>query len=310
MVLATGGAYLQVIASRARVESAKAQLETAKAVYDQTPAAPSGRSRRANRSQPQPRPATNPAAAARDSRNDLARQKINLARLTGLPANDNYDITDNIDNITYAAPPALPVDEAVKQALETRADLKSAESQVRVAERSRTAAKADRLPTFGVTADLGEIGTRFNSTEHTYTVVASIKIPIWQGGRAAGDIAQADANLDQRRAEAEDLRGKIESDIRNAYLDLKAATSQLELARNNQELAKETLRLSKEKFDAGVTDSLEVTQAVGSRSLLRPGRHHRPLRPQLSQAKLSESLRRHRNQTGSLPNHPIAEEPI
>jgi outer membrane protein TolC len=259
VVLATAGAYLQVIASAARVQSAKAQLETAKAVYSQTlqrRQAGIAAQIEVNRSLVQQQTQQQRIATLE---NDLARQKINLARLTGLPVNDDYQITDQI---TFAAPPALAVDDAVKQALETRADLKSAAFQVRAAERTRTAARADRLPTFGVSADLGEIGTRPNQSEHTYTVVASIKIPIWQGGRAAGEHAQADANLDQRRAEAEDLRGKIESDIRNAYLDLKAATSQLELSRNNQELAKETLRLSKEKFDAGVTDSLEVTQAV------------------------------------------------
>jgi outer membrane protein TolC len=80
----------------------------------------------------------------------------------------------------------------------------------------------------------------------------------------AGDIGQADAALDQRRAELEDIRGKIESDIRNAYLDLEAASSQLDLAKNNQSVARETLRLTREKFDAGVSDSVEVTQAVES----------------------------------------------
>ena len=36
MVLAVGGAYLQVIAAQARVESARAQMDTAKALYEQT----------------------------------------------------------------------------------------------------------------------------------------------------------------------------------------------------------------------------------------------------------------------------------
>jgi len=132
----------------------------------------------------------------------------------------------------------------------------------RAAARARTAARAERLPSLALSADIGEIGPRFTQAEHTYTVVGTIRIPIWQGGRAAGDIAQADATLDQRRAEAEDIRGRIESDIRNAFLDLTAATSQLELAKNNQDVAKETLRLTREKFEAGISDSVEVTQAV------------------------------------------------
>jgi outer membrane protein TolC len=53
----------------------------------------------------------------------------------------------------------------------------------------------------------------------------------------------------------------VESDVRNAFLDLQAAASQLELSRNNQDLARETLRLSREKFDTGVTDSVEVVQS-------------------------------------------------
>jgi len=42
---------------------------------------------------------------------------------------------------------------------------------------------------------------------------------------------------------------------------LQAAASQIDLAKNNQDVAKETLRLTREKFDAGVSDSVEVTQA-------------------------------------------------
>jgi len=43
---------------------------------------------------------------------------------------------------------------------------------------------------------------------------------------------------------------------------LKAAASQIDLAKNNQDVAKETLRLTRKKFDAGISDSVEVTQAV------------------------------------------------
>ena len=83
---------------------------------------------------------------------------------------------------------------------------------------------------------------------------------------------QAEAVLGQRRAEVDDTRGRIESYVRNAFLDLQAAASQLELAKQNQELARETLRLTKTKFEAGISESLEVTQseeAVASSDLDR-----------------------------------------
>jgi outer membrane protein TolC len=253
-----GGAYLQTIAAKARLVSAKVQLETASAQAKQTVQSfDSGVATQidVNRSHVQEAVQKQRVATLE---NDLARQKINLARLTGLPPNDNYDITDDVP---YSAPPAVTADEAVKQSLAARPDLKSAETQVRAAELTKTAARSERLPTLSVLGDYGAIGPRFSQTATTFTFGASLKVPIWQGGRASADLQQADAVLDQRRAEVEDLRGQIESEIRNSWLDLQAAASQVDLAKSNQQLAKDTLRLTREKFDLGVATSLEVTQA-------------------------------------------------
>jgi outer membrane protein TolC len=44
-------------------------------------------------------------------------------------------------------------------------------------------------------------------------------------------------------------------------LDLEAASQQLELSRANQKLAAQTLDLTRQKYDAGVTASVDVVQA-------------------------------------------------
>jgi len=121
--------------------------------------------------------------------------------------------------------------------------------------------RSERLPSISASADLGEIGPRFSQADHTYTVTGTVNIPIWQGGRVRGDIEQAQASLDQRRAELADTRGRIESDVRNAYLDLQAAGSQFELSKNNQQVVRENLRLTEEKFEKGISDAVEVSQA-------------------------------------------------
>jgi len=259
VVLAAAGAWLQVFTARARVISAKAQLETAKSIYEQTLKRRQGgvaAQIEVNRAQVQQQ---TQQQRIETLENDLARQKLNLARITGLPVNDSFDVTDELP---FAEPPALSVESALKTAFESRSDLKAAEAQIRAAERARTAARAERLPSLGVSADVGAIGPRFSQTEHTYTVAGSLRIPIWAGGRASADVEIAESSLEQRRAEAADLRGRIESDVKNGFLDLKAAASQLQLAANNQELARDTLRLAREKFDAGVSDSVEVSQAA------------------------------------------------
>jgi len=258
VVLAVGASYLQVVAAKARVASEHAQLETSNAVYQQTlKRRGEGLASQLDLNQDQMRAQTEQQRLV-TMENDLARQKINLARLTGLPPNEDYDISDDFD---FSPSPALSVEDALQQAFAHRADLTAAEAQLRAAEKTCAAARAEQLPSLSVSADLGEIGTRFTEADHTYTVTGTLNIPIWQGGRVSGDVEQARAALDQRRAELADTRARIESDVRNAYLDLQAAASQFELSKNNQQVARENLRLTREKFETGISDSVEVSQS-------------------------------------------------
>ncbi len=191
-------------------------------------------------------------------KNDLAKQKINLARMIGLPPNDQYDLSDEVP---FAPAAPMTVEDALAQAFQQRADLKAADAQVHAAERAHSAARAERYPSLGVTADYGGIGVNPAQLQTTYTAAASLKIPIWQGGKAEGDIQQADAALDQRRAEYEDLKGQIESDVRSAYLDLQAAASQVEVAQRNVDVNKEALELTRQKVEVGVIDNVTYVQA-------------------------------------------------
>ena len=89
-------------------------------------------------------------------------------------------------------------------------------------------------------------------------------MPIWNGGKTEGSIEQADAALEQRRAELDDMRGRIESDVRQALLDLQTTRKQMDLAANNKRVARETLELTRQRFEAGVTDAVEVVQTQES----------------------------------------------
>jgi outer membrane protein TolC len=260
-VLAVGGAYLDVIAARARVESARAQLETANALFRQTTEQRSvGLLAQIDVNKSQVQALTQQQRLA-SLQNDLAKQKINLARLTGLPPNDRYELSDDVP---YSDAPPIDEEDAVKQALMVRPDIKAAEAQIRAAERTMAAARAERLPSLSVSADYGVIGTNPSQSHGTFSVAGTLRIPIWQGGRTEGDIEQANAALTERRAEREDLGSRVESDVRNAYLDLRAATSQVEVARKNLDVTRETLALTRQRFEAGVTDSVEVSQSQAS----------------------------------------------
>lgn len=258
VVLAVGGAYLQVLAAQARVVSAKAQLDAANALYQQTAqqkAVGLVAQIDVNRNEVQ---ALTQQQRLATLQNDLDKEKINLARLTGLPPNENFEITDDVP---FSEAPTVSEEDAVKQAFGQRADLKAAETQIRAAEHTLAAAKAERLPSASLSADYGDIGTNPAQSHGTFTVSGTLRFPIWQGGKTEGDIEQANATLSQRRAELEDTKSKVESDVRNAFLDLKAATSQVNVARQNLDVTRQTLDLTRQRFEAGVTDTVDVANA-------------------------------------------------
>ena len=255
---AVGGTYLQVIAAKARVDSARAQLDTANALYQQA-LQERGVGLIAqvdvNRGQVQ---ALADQQRLLSLQNDLAKQKIDLARLVGLLPTDQYDVSDDVP---LPATPAIEFDAALKRAFDQRPDLKAAQSQLRASELAGSAARSELLPSVAVSADFGEIGVNPGQAFGTYTVSGSVKIPIWQGGRAKGDMEEANAALAQRRAELEDLKSLVESQVRKAFLDLQASASQVDVAKKNVEVSSETLDLTKQRFEAGVTDSVEVVQS-------------------------------------------------
>ncbi len=258
VVLAVGGSYLQVVAARARVASAEAQLATATALYQQAS------QQRAegllaltdlNKSHVE---VLTDQERLESLRNDLAKQKINLARMTGLPPNDQFEVSDDIP---FTPGPDIDLADALAQAYAGRQDLKATASQFHASELARSAAHAERLPSLAVNGDYGVNGINPNQSHGTFSATATLSIPIWRGGRTEGDIQQADATFAQRRSELDNLHDKIESDIRGAYLDLQTAAKQVSVAGENLEVTHQTLELTRQRYESGVTDNVEVVQA-------------------------------------------------
>ena len=258
VVLAVGNSYLQAIAAGARVETSEAQVKSAQALYakaaDQQKAGLSP-AIDALRSQVELQTRQKQLIVAR---NDLAKLKLNVARIIGLPLGQEFVLTEKAP---YQALAALPLDTYLQRAYAGRADYQVALAQVRAAELSRRAAAAGRYPTFDVDANLGDIGVTPSQSNGTWQVTGGVNIPIFTGNRVHGDVLQADAQLKQARSQLGDIRGRIDYEVRTALLDLNAAAEQVEVARSSVDLAEQALAQSQDRFTAGVADNLEVVQA-------------------------------------------------
>ncbi len=261
VVLATGNAYLLAIAAEARVEATASQVNTAKALFGKT-----SDQQKAGLTPGIDTLRANVELQIRQqqlivARNDLAKQKLMLARVIGLAAGQQFTLASKVPYEPF--PPPTP-EEALQKAYAQRPDYQAAVSRVAAARLSARAAKAGYYPSFNLAGDFGEIGTRPNNVVPTFHASGGLQIPIFQGGRVHGDVLVTESNLRQTEAQLADLRGRIDQEVRVALLDLASAADQVEVARSSVELAEEALRQSQDRFAAGVTDNLEVVQAQES----------------------------------------------
>jgi outer membrane protein TolC len=262
VVFITGNAYLLVISDMATVDSVRAQVKTAQTlVQNDVDLNKHGliasidllRARVEFQTQQQRLIA---------AENQVAIDKLALARVIGLPNGQEFRLTDSVP---YASLGGITQEQALQQAYSIRPDYQSAKAQVRAAELARQAVAAENYPWLSTDTNYGDIGSpNFGSSHGTLGFAATLTVPIFQGSRVRADKLQADSALQQRKAELADLEGRIDDQVRTAFFNLKSSSELVSVAGSNIDLANQTLAQARDRFRAGVADNLEVVQAQES----------------------------------------------
>ncbi len=261
VVLVAANAYLEALAADARAQSARAQLQTADALYRQAQdLRQSGIVAGIDVVRAEVR-LNSDRQRVTASQNDFEKARLQLARVIGLPIGQAFTLSAQLPNVPV---PDTTLEQALAQAYKARPDYLAAQERVKAAEATRAAAASELLPTVHVNADYGALGLTASDTVATYSLSGTVNVPIFQGGRTQGRIAEAEADLRQRRAEAEDMRSQIYYDVRTAFLDLQATGEQVQVATRSRELANQELMQARDRFAAGVTNNIEVVQAQQS----------------------------------------------
>jgi outer membrane protein TolC len=262
VVQAVGNAYLQIIADSARITATRAEIEADNAIFTNA-------TRRHDagvaiaidvlRAQVELKQRQQSLVAVT---NQFEKDKLTLARVTGLPTGQEFTVSDPSPKVPLEA---QDLKEALAKAYEHRPDFQAARARVIAAQFLVRAAKAERYPTLTANGTYGDEGLRLLNNSHgVFQATGAISFNIFDGGRIKGDILQNDSELRNRRNEMENLRGQIDYEVRTALLDLKSAADQVDVAGSNVQLANETLRQSRDRFTAGVTNTVEIVQAQQS----------------------------------------------
>jgi outer membrane protein TolC len=259
VVLAVGYNYLLAIADISRIESVQAQVNTAQALYNQaSDQVQAGTSPAIDGLRAQVELKTRQQELIQ-AKNNLAIQKLALARVIGLAPGQPFELTDKSPYEPFAE---MKLDDALQMAYQSRSDFQAASATVHSYEYSAKAAKAEYLPAINFSGDYGLAGTYDTLNTHgVFDVRGTLTIPIFQGGKVHGDVIEANAQLEQSRQRLENLRAQIDADVRTAFFNLESSAEQVEVAKSNIDLAQQTLDQSRDRFVAGVADTVEVVQA-------------------------------------------------
>jgi outer membrane protein TolC len=260
VVFAVGAAYFQVVASEARLESAKAALTSAqelnRQVEDQYKSEVSPEID-ALRTKVELRTAEQRVV---DAANDLEKDKLTVDRITGIPLAQRWT-----PGGAYGFVPLQNLGSDTGVTSQSRYDIASAKQEVTAATWGVKAARAERAPQIAFSGVYGGGGVNPANYNQVYSVQGSVSVPIFTSGRIRSDVHAAEAVLVRRQAEYRDLEGRVEYDIRTARLDAQSSESAVKVAQANQKLAEKAFEQSQDRYKNGVTNYLEVLQAQEAR---------------------------------------------
>jgi outer membrane protein TolC len=250
--------YMQVVAARSRIDSVQSQLDTARAL--------AGLASDLKASGLVPGIDVLRAQVQADAvqqrlivaRNDFGRAKLTLARIIGVPVEQELELADTI---AFQPLEAISPEQAIATAYAGRADLKSATSRLEALRAEEQAARDDRLPSLVAHADYGATGQTTGSALPTFSVGAAVRVPLLNGGQTRGRELETAAAVRRQQATIDDLREQIAFEVRMGLLDVAAADERVRVAQGSVDLATQQLTQARDRFAAGVANSIEVVQA-------------------------------------------------
>jgi outer membrane protein len=252
-------AYLEVLRTQAQVEASGADVELAQAVLAQAgrkKTAGTGTAIEITRAQLQ---LSNDRQRQLVLQSESRKSQFELLRAIGLPLDTAVDLTSRFSESEAANP---TFEDALSRAFRSRADLKAQQAHDDSARLMASAGKYDRLPSITGFADYGTTGQGVGEPllpTREYGVI--LRLPVFDGGRRDAQRSEMASAFRSEKLRTRDLRAQVELEVREALDSLHSAEDQMRVAAEGLTLADNELTQARRRYEAGVTNGLEVTEA-------------------------------------------------
>jgi outer membrane protein len=250
-------AYLAALRAQTSVETAKANVELSEALVKLATSqknAGTGTGIEITRAKVQ---------RANDRQNLLVaetqetRSKLQLLKVLGVKLENPVELTDRME---YVPEDPGDAEKGLKMAIDSRPDWKAQREREQTANLTYSSVKVERLPSVVGFADYGTIGSNVSQLP-TRQFGLALRIPVFDGGRRDARRRESASQLRQEQVRTADLREQIELEVRTSIDSLRSADAQVHTAREGLQLAEEELTHARRRYEAGVTNSIEVTDA-------------------------------------------------
>lgn len=186
--------------------------------------------------------------------------------------------------------PAEDVSALIEIAITDRPDYRKLMHDVKGSELSIKNAARSNSPTITGQASSSLSKREGNSATNDYSLGVNINVPVSDGGAMKASIESARAQLEQVNADVESLRNQLTYSVRSAALSLMNATDRVKSSEASVKYAEENLALAQGRYEVGVGDPLELSDAVSTLASSRYTYYQALYDAQTARADLDEAL--------------------
>jgi len=200
--------------------------------------------------------------------------KGNLATAVGWPANANFDVEEEPDDLPLKTMEQNSR-ELIRVGLRDRPDLASFRASVRQSEAELRKSESDLWPKLMATGNAGwswmngsmsgsdwlSNGGNLNDSGVSYYGGLTLQIPIFQGFSLRNRVRQAKANVEAAKAELRIKEISVISEVWTAFYNVRTAVQQVETSKTLLISSEQSYEVSLARYRAGAANIVELLNA-------------------------------------------------
>ncbi|MEJ2109120.1 MAG: TolC family protein [Acidobacteriota bacterium] len=166
-----------------------------------------------------------------------------------------------VDTMEFTEVPETEESEDLARAYSARPEMQALDARIRATERDAQSSRSSRLPSVHADGFWAYQGLSVGNSIPVYEYRIRMSLPLFTGGRTGAEIAKMDLQKSRLVQEKTELRNRIALEVRVARAAVASARGELEVATLGLKLAEEEITQARDRFEAGVTNNIEVITA-------------------------------------------------